>query len=326
MALYAFDGTWNNAKDNDDTYSNTNVDRFYDAYTATSGTHDVYEKGIGTRFERVPVINRITRAIGGAFGAGELNRLLNAYHRLCVNVIEHNDTAIDLIGFSRGAATCLDFCNLIEDWQIKDPRKLGAEWRLDSYLLAPKVCDAPPLRFVGLFDVVGAFGVGAIAGDLPEFNLGHKLHLPSSRVHYCFHAMALDEVRPSFNVIRVHGAHEVWFRGVHSDVGGGDQNRGLNDISLRWMLRKAVAAGLPIDPEVVEGLLPNADTTPNLHKLPPLWRPMAHTDRRHYTVKVAGDCRPLFDDCPIEDEASEAVAQPVAASGLAADADVPAGA
>jgi hypothetical protein len=104
-----------------------------------------------------------------AFGAGELNRLLNAYHRLCVNVIEHNDTAIDLIGFSRGAATCLDFCNMIEDWQIKDPRKLGAEWRLDSYLTAPKVADAPPLRFVGLFDVVGAFGVGAIAGDLPEF-------------------------------------------------------------------------------------------------------------------------------------------------------------
>jgi uncharacterized protein (DUF2235 family) len=53
MALYAFDGTWNNAKDNDESYSNTNVDRFYDAYTATSGTHDVYEKGIGTRFERV---------------------------------------------------------------------------------------------------------------------------------------------------------------------------------------------------------------------------------------------------------------------------------
>jgi hypothetical protein len=43
-------------------------------------------------------------------------------------------------------------------------------------------------------------------------------------------------------------------------------------------------------------------------------------------VKVAGDCRPLFDDCPIEDEADETVAQPVAASGLAADADVPAGA
>ena len=321
MALYAFDGTWNTQKDNDEQYDNTNVCRFYAAYKATSGTHDVYEKGIGTRFEGVPVVGAVTRAIGGAFGAGELDRLLDAYQQLCINVVEKGDPVIDLVGFSRGAATCLDFCNLVEDWQIKDPKKLGPKWRLDTFLSAPTVAAPPPFRFVGLFDVVGAFGLGAIAGDLNVFNLGHKLRLPKTRVNYCFHAMALDETRAAFNVIRVKGAHEVWFRGVHSDIGGGDRIRGLNDITLRWMFRKAVAAGLPIDPQVIDDLKVDHNIHPDLHDVPPIWRPLAKTDVLHYTVRTFADSRPLFTECPTEFPPDEAIAQPVAASGVAADAD-----
>ena len=320
MALYAFDGTWNRAKDNDEQYDNTNVSRFYEAYTATSGTHDVYEKGIGTRFEGIPVVHEVTAAVGGAFGAGELDRLLDAYRQLCVNVVEKGDTAIDLVGFSRGAATCLDFCNLVEDWQIKDPKKLGPTWRLDEYLDAPRVAAAPPFRFVGLFDVVGAFGLGAIAGDLPEFNLGHKLRLPKSRVNYCFHAIALDETRTSFNVIRVRGAHEVWFRGVHSDIGGGNRIQGLNDIALRWMFRKAIAAGLPIDPKVIDRLKCDYNIPLQLHDVPPIWRPLTKSDRLHYTVRTFANSRPLFVECPTEFPPDEAIAQPVADSGVAADA------
>ena len=319
MALYAFDGTWNRTKDNDEQYDNTNVSRFYQAYTATSGTHDVYERGIGTRFQGIPVLHEVTAAIGGAFGAGELDRLLDAYRQLCVNVVEKGDTAVDLVGFSRGAATCLDFCNLIEDWQIKDPKKLGSTWRLDTYLHAPKVADAPPFRFIGLWDVVGAFGLGAIAGDLPEFNLGHRLHLPKSRVNYCFHAMALDETRTSFNVIRVKGAHEVWFRGAHSDIGGGNSTQGLNDIALRWMLKKAIAAGLPIDPKVIDRLKCDYNIPPNFLEVP-TWRPLAKTDLLHYTVRTFANTRPIFVESPTEFPPDEAKAQPVAASGVAADA------
>ena len=75
MALYAFDGTWNQEKDNDTAYTNTNVARFFDAYHARSGTDDVYEQGIGTK------LGAIGHAIGGAFGAGELDRLERAYSR-----------------------------------------------------------------------------------------------------------------------------------------------------------------------------------------------------------------------------------------------------
>jgi hypothetical protein len=320
MALYAFDGTWNTRKDNDVEYDNTNVCRFYEAYAATSGTHDIYEKGIGTRFEGIPVVHEVTAAVGGAFGAGELDRLLDAYRQLCINVAEKGDTAIDLVGFSRGAATCLDFCNLVEDWQIRDPKKLGPTEDLASYLHAPQVGSAPPFRFVGLFDVVGAFGLGAIAGDLPEFNLGHRLRLPKTRVNYCFHAMALDETRSSFNVIRVKGAHEVWFRGVHTDIGGSNRVRGLNDIALRWMFRKAIAAGLPIDPAVLDPLQIDYNIQPALNELLPIWRPLAKTDLLHYTVRTFANTRPLFVECPTEFPPDEAKAQPVGASGVAADA------
>jgi hypothetical protein len=40
---------------------------------------------------------------------------------------------------------------------------------------------------------------------------------------------------------------EVWFRGVHSDVGGGNGNRGLNWISLNWLFENAWRDGLPIN-------------------------------------------------------------------------------
>lgn len=44
-------------------------------------------------------------------------------------------------------------------------------------------------------------------------------------------------------VTRLSGASEVWFAGVHADVGGGNGNLGLNDIALRWMALKAPGGG-----------------------------------------------------------------------------------
>ena len=41
---------------------------------------------------------------------------------------------------------------------------------------------------------------------------------------------------------------EVWFPGVHSDVGGGYPERGLSDLALHWMLEQAEAQGLRIRP------------------------------------------------------------------------------
>ena len=72
MALYAFDGTWNKAKTDDDKgLTNTNVFRFYHAYDHNSPqpNFNFYVAGVGTRLKTVGKI------FGGFFGIGEPPRI-----------------------------------------------------------------------------------------------------------------------------------------------------------------------------------------------------------------------------------------------------------
>jgi hypothetical protein len=297
MALYAFDGTWNAAKNGDDAdHTNTNVVRFFEAYRAHSGTKDFYLAGVGTR------LGAVGKALGGVFGLGELPRINEAYDRLCQNWAA-GDTLIDIVGFSRGAATTLDFCHCIMKRGIRRP---GSDTVVEP---------SPRIRFLGVWDVVAAFGLGNLGDDL--LNIGHHLSLPKVNLQYCFHAMALDERRPSFLNTRLPGAVEVWFRGVHSDVGGGDGNSGLNDIALKWMMRKAKSAGLPITDEDIAGLQPNPAAPPMQdHKLPLKIRLISAIDRCHYTVSPQDGCINPPNTCSVETEADEQVAAEVGAKGL----------
>jgi len=50
-----------------------------------------------------------------------------------------------------------------------------------------------------------------------------------------YHAMAIDEKRAFFPVLKWNAnkkARQVWFAGVHSDVGGGYDKTGLSDTAL----------------------------------------------------------------------------------------------
>jgi hypothetical protein len=297
MALYAFDGTWNAAKDGDEPNPmHTNVVRFFQAYRKHSGTKDFYLAGVGTRF------GAVGRALGGAFGLGELPRINEAYDQLCQNWAA-GDTIIDVVGFSRGAATTLDFCHCVMKRGIRRP---GSDAVVEA---------SPRIRFLGVWDVVAAFGLGNLGDDL--LNIGHHLSLPKGNLQYCFHAMALDERRPSFLHTRLPGACEVWFRGVHSDVGGGDGNSGLNDIALKWMMKKAKAAGLPIADEDIAALKPNPAAAPKQdHKLPLKIRLISAIDRCHYTVSPVDGCINPPTTCAVETEADEQVAGEVGAKGL----------
>ena len=295
MALYAFDGTWNSEKTGDNTATNTNVVRFKNAYQANTGAQECYVAGIGTRHKL------IGRIIGGAFGAGELPRLNEAYDQLCENW-QRGDEVIDIIGFSRGAATVLDFCHLVQDRGIRRPGT--------NDVVEPN----PMIRFVGLWDVVPAFGLGFFGNAV--LNFGHRLTLPTKRIDYCFHALALDERRPSFIPIRLEGAYEVWFRGVHSDIGGGNGNLGLNDISLKWMMNKAQDAGLPISDDDIAALDPNPTTAPkNDPKLFEI-RNIGPADRGHYTAADVDEWRCMPDGCPIETPADEVRADKVGSGGI----------
>ena len=295
MALYAFDGTWNDAK-TADAQTHTNVARFRDIYSRNSGTNDFYVAGVGTRFET------LGRLLGGAFGLGVLARLNEAYDQLCANW-DAGDHVIDIVGFSRGAATTLDFCHLIQKRKIRRPHSDVV------------VEEHPAIRFLGVWDIVAAFGLANLGAV--DFNIGHHLTLPKHSVQFAFHALALDERRPSFLPTRLHGACEVWFRGVHSDVGGGNTNRGLNDVALTWMLNKARGAQLPIAEADIAALTPLPETPPHLRDRPRLdIRVVTAVDRVHHSVAPVQGCRPVPGTCPIESLDDELVAREVSADSL----------
>ena len=274
MALYAFDGTWNEAKsDEDPGYLHSNVVRFFQVYdrnataaaraSGTAPPRNLYVAGVGTRYDL------LGRALGGAFGLGELTRIQEAYDHLCRSWAE-GDHTIDIVGFSRGAATALDFIHHLLAKGIRAP---GTEDVIEA---------EPTVNFLGLWDVVAAFGLGSLGNEV--LNLGHHLFLPNSNLKYCCHALALDETRLSFLPTRLPGAEEVWFRGAHSDIGGGNGNRGLNDITLRWMFCKAKASDLPVlDADIAE-LEPQPCTPVPATKLRIPIRAVASVDVVHYSV------------------------------------------
>jgi uncharacterized protein (DUF2235 family) len=293
MTLYAFDGTWNSATlaDNVEQENETNVANFSEAYADESKW---YVPGPGTRF------GKVGRVLGGVTGLGSFDRVREAYTQLCKDWEEGTRT-IDIVGFSRGAALALDFANKIEDDGIRRPGSKDV------------VSNRPTIRFLGLWDVVASFGVPINIGFLQsqKINLGHKLDLPSN-VEYCFHAMAMDERRQTFVITRVLNAYEVWFRGVHSDVGGGNGNVGLSTIARRWMLRKAKAAGLPVDDAAItacdQTINTDASLCPPKDAIPNEFRGFLKGDRFHYTVKDRPDHNNAPSELVRETEADEMVA------------------
>ncbi len=301
MALYAFDGTRDDDRDEGTDAAgvakSTNIWKFFSAYDGATGgasgtVKNVYVPGVGTR------LGVIGAVAGGAFGVGWLDRVNDTYDVLC-DAYANGDRTIDIIGFSRGAATALDFANKVAKRGI----------RKGDTVIEPN----PKIRFLGLFDVVAAFGVANLGFAFAELNVGHHLDLPKN-VEHCFHAIALDERRPSFVVTRVDGAYAVWFRGVHSDIGGGNENAGLNNITLRWMYRKAILSGLPINELHIsdDACHPLDRIRPNffsdLSKL--TWRDLGPADTLHYTVALHQalpdePCRTLVPGAPVETEAFE---------------------
>lgn len=199
---------------------------------------------------------------------------------------------IDVVGFSRGAALALDFVNEIAKGQSKLP---------DGRV--------PTVRFLGLWDCVPSFGI-----PISPLNIGWDLDLPAN-VTRCFHALALDERRGNFHVHRPKVLDEpkagrlieVWFRGVHSDVGGNGAKevpaRGLASIPLNWMFLNAQAAGLQFDLALVAANKALAHATAkmldNLDPIETSFRRRRDTDMVHETVTIRDGCNNPMATCAL---------------------------
>lgn len=258
------DGTWNTPdKMEDGKYCQTNVVKMANALEPKSEDGKVqklyYDTGIGSEG------GILKRVFDGATGTGISENILQAYRFLIKNY-EPGDE-IFLFGFSRGAYTVRSLSGLIRNsgilkmeyidkiqraYNIYRSRKATYQPREVEATLFRKtfaIEEETKIKFIGVWDTVGALGNPLILnGFLSRKNQFHDTEL-SSRIENAFHALAINEKRKNFKATLWHQQanakqqilEQVWFIGVHSDVGGGyPQNEsGLSDISLNWMLQKA---------------------------------------------------------------------------------------
>lgn len=271
------DGTWNTPEQEQyDRPSPSNVVRLHNAVAKEDGRgtrqEKYYHTGVGTEGSLA------ARTVGGMWGEGLDKNIESAYAWLASNY-EDGD-AVYLFGFSRGAYTVRALGGALEAVGLPDlrgvgpseswtrvntavrlgyreqPRRMRTEWG-GQWPWRPVV----PVQFIGVWDTVGALG---IPDDMALMNLldqsakwrflDTKL---GSHVKKARHALAIDETRASFTPtlwtdekgapIYRDGDRivQLWFPGVHSDVGGGYPDSGLSDIALEWMMTEASRAEEP---------------------------------------------------------------------------------
>ncbi|OOG61251.1 hypothetical protein B0E46_14720 [Rhodanobacter sp. B04] len=129
------------------------------------------------------------------------------------------------------------------------------------------------IHFIGVWDTVGSLGIPDTASWFPYARSHYQFHDTelSKIVKYAYQALALDEHRADFapavwtrnpdsvkpgesltsKKLEQIEVEQRWFIGSHSDVGGGNDRDGagrkpdpLPDLSLAWLQRKAIGAGL----------------------------------------------------------------------------------
>ena len=244
----------------------TNVLRFYNAL-AESGADGVeqrryYHPGIGT-----DEITRLERIWAGMTGSGLTRNIKSAYAWLAENYSDGDE--IYLVGFSRGAFTARSLSGLISqrgvprqaDWALvdkayRDASKKSAGFDEKNFLRAR-------IHFLGVWDTVGALGIPPEIDWLPLWLLFaqprfHNTDL-SPAVTHAYHALAADEERRTFSPTLWTSSSpsneeviQMWFAGVHADVGGGYKETGLSDNALRWMIDRAAAVGAGFLPHMLE--------------------------------------------------------------------------
>jgi len=248
-------------------------------YANTIGDRSALEVLHAPNESRFRPLERSSLVFGLAFGYGLAENVRQMYQALA-RLYDEGDHLF-LFGFSRGAFTVralaglLYRCSLPARDRHDDARLFDRAWALyqpmqpDREAIARFVSAEDQrnchVHFLGVWDTVKSYG------GLRPVMLPHLRHNPI--VHAVRHAVALDEQRGWFDVttwggldldrepgaawsrlsepertaIEAQDIAEVWFRGCHSDVGGGNGDPNTERIALRWMLGEALANGIRIN-------------------------------------------------------------------------------
>lgn len=220
--IFCFDGTCNSPEDNDEFFQDTSISNVLKMHAFFGGKlkplntknallktqHSFYYSGVGTRG------NWLKRKFNAMFSPpyGDMDDILDeANADLIANYSEGDE--IFIFGFSRGAAIA----------------------RMFAAHLPHKV------KFLGVFDTVAATrgSLDLNPDTYPASGIVFENGTLGDHVEKALHLLSLDEKRILFQpTLFNHDKRvtEIWFAGVHSDVGGSYWFDGLSDIALKYML------------------------------------------------------------------------------------------
>jgi hypothetical protein len=229
----------------------TNVIKLYYALMHDTPAQIVYyHPGIGTMepFGALsPLTRKLTKLLGMAVGYQLANDVRDAY----VFLMQHYEVGdcIYLFGFSRGAFTVRTVAALIHMYGIirkgnetlvpyairmqagiqrgrDDRTAIAAYFDLASEFKRTMSCASPRIKFVGVWDTVSS--VGWLENPLhlpyeannPDIEIGrHAVSIDERRAFFRTHLWRVPETRSAQDGPR--DMQQVWFPGVHCDIGGG---------------------------------------------------------------------------------------------------------
>lgn len=252
--VFCADGTW------DEPGKETNVYKIYKALNVGADQIPYYDDGVGSDGLLVQ------KLAGGALGAGLFQKIKDGYTKLA-HAYEKDDQLF-IFGFSRGAYTARSLAGMVavcglptenftdetvdtafEAYRNRDQRAtLLAELNKSYDMFDAKI------TMVGVWDTVGSLGIPAIFGGVSPLLYGFLDTSLHPDVLHAYQALAVDEKRAEFPPTLWNSPspnqtlEQVWFCGVHCDVGGSypDDSDGsaLSDLTLGWMIDKASLLGL----------------------------------------------------------------------------------
>ena len=316
---------------------NTNVLRLFDMLDYSDASRQVayYDPGVGT-FSALgawtPLGRRVTRLAGLAFGVGLRHNLGEAYQFLMRNW--QPGDRLYLFGFSRGAYAVRALAGLLDAIGMLHPHEenlvpyaisaYARKWSTDAQQggsggttqknLADRFRESFARRlggsrpaavrvcYLGLWDTVEASG--HLRRSLRWRGIDDVPNADVAR-----HAISIDERRWPYEVVPLTTPAEtttpvvreqVWFPGVHSDVGGTFPDPQppcrLSDITLKWVVDGGLDAGLRVDAAryATECSLYREHTEAPINRNAPLWWPLSFATRplRDGVVHASARARP----------------------------------
>ena len=282
-----------------------------------------YDAGVGVEANptmRTRIGATWSKWSGSAFGTGLVENVSQAYLHLIRNYVAGDQ--LFLFGFSRGAYTVRVIAGLLYNYgllrkeyagdaekvvkafQNLYPRNssgfingipsLEQQERLNEARRIRETRSLPcPIHFMGLFDTVSSLGWAWDPKSFPNTSA-----MPN--VKTLRHAMALDERRAKFRTNRVRPSNgcdhkQMWFAGVHSDVGGGYKapKNQLSRVPLRWMLSEARDAGMLCNGQVranldLDGTYLQDEQAEQNESLTVLWRTLEYLPLPHREKTESG--------------------------------------